>query len=236
MEISKKLPDFDSIEKVKEFISDTNNNVGVIRIVMKNNEKENVAMNMNDFIEKVGIDNAAKFIFENSKKASTITIGENEIDNLFKKFIEDPKSLTEEEKILLSMIIDKKEDKFYVASHGVLELIIKSFMEVGKDVSKVLELKAFLSILLTLIEGVYVLNSEKLSAYCDGPTYNEMVKSTIEQINIPENIDDEALFIALTNIIGNRFVVDKNSKNKKIDFYKVSEVLGLDTEFIFEEE
>ena len=229
MEVAKKLPKFNSIEEVKEFISDPANG-GVVQLVGENTS----TMTMNEFIEKVGIDNAAKFIYDNSEKAMAFTATGEEIEELIKKFENDPNSLTKEEKILLAMAIKNKMKSFSEISRGALTLITKTFLELSKDDKRILEFRGMLSILITFMEGTFSLSSDKISVHCGNPTYTEMIKCVEEQITIPEDIDKEILFITLLNIIGKRFIEDKNI-NPTLDLYKFSECLELDTKFLFEE-
>lgn len=232
MEIAKELPNFQTIEEVKEFISDPANG-GVVHFVTQNGE--NITMTMNEFIEKVGIDNAAQFIYDNAKKSMRFSATMDEIDELMKKFENDPASLTKEEKILLAMGVKNKMGRFNDVSLSILTLITKAFLDFKEEEPRIADFTGILSIVLTLLEGTLSLSSDKISIHCSTPTYDEMIRAVTEQIVIPEEVDEEVLLLSLIHIIGNRFITTK-SINKEVDFRKFAEVLGLDTEFLFEEE
>ena len=228
-------PNFGSIKEVKEFISDPGNiNAGVITIVDEKTGKSST-IKMNEFIEKVGLDNAAKIFYD---KQGTIFEGnpEEELERIKNKILENPSLVTPEERVLLKELIKIKASYIHNITYDIMTLIIKSFLIYEKELPAVTKFNGMLSILLILLEGLTTLSSETLSIHAGNPTYNEIIRSVTEQISIPEGIDDDIIFISLLNIIGNRIASKKTGfGNKTIDFRKFAEVLELDTKYLFEE-
>lgn len=228
------FPDFKNLEEVKEFISSTESSrLGAIHFTDESGKS--VTMKMDEFIEKFGLDAAAQFIYDNSKNMMKFAMTGEELQELLIKAKNDPNSLTNEEKMMIAFALQNcKNEKGYDICHEVITIFIKALLDIGKDVTE--NYDGLLTVCITLLDGLLVLSSDKLSVYSRNMNmYREVVKSIEEQIIIPEGIDDTLLLATLINIIGKRYLENKTElKNTKCDYKSFAETLGLDTEFLFE--
>lgn len=225
-------PKFNSLEEVKEFISSTDvQNIGAISFVSE--DGNTVSLTMEDFIKKVGLDAAAEFIYKNSKNMVSVMASGDEIREVFKKFMEDPHSLTMEEKAMMVMVKDNFMDKGISVSEGILTVMLKSFLEIGQEFTK--DYNGLFAILLTLMEDALILSTE--CPYTDDAVlYNEVINNVKEQIVIPEGIDELALLLGLLHAVGEKFMKSDFTKNLPVDYHRIAEALDLDTEYIFKNE
>ncbi len=226
-----KLPKFHSIEEVKEFIGSTDNSkIGAITFVDKDGNLEQISMD--EFIEKVGLDNAAAFIFENAKVG--IGASKDDFNKIIEKFEKDPASLTDEEKtIMLLMLENIANDNSINDVNSVFSMILKTFLDFGEGLTN--NYAGVLSILLTLMESLFVLSSDLSICYDNKSIYNEMVKSVTDQIIIPEEIDEASLLVGLIHIIGERYINSNLTKNMVPNYHTFAKEFSLDMEFLFEE-
>lgn len=228
------FPDFKNLEEVKEFISSTDSSrLGAIHFADESGKS--VTMKMDEFIEKFGLDAAAQFIYDNSENMMKFAMTGKELRELLTKAKNDPNSLTDEEKMMIVFALQNcKNEKSYDICHEVITIFIKALLDIGKDVTE--NYDGLLAVCITLLGGLLVLSSDKLSVYSRNMNmYREVVKSIEEQIIIPEGIDDTLLLATLINIIGKRYLENKTElKNTKCDYKSFAETLGLDTEFLFE--
>lgn len=226
---------FKSIEEVKEFISSTDaKTFGAISFIDPDTGKS-IQLTMNEFIEKVGLDEAAEFIFDNMSKMSKIEASRDDLKNIVEKYKEDPESITDEEMALLSIVANTVNNDNSAISIGrnIMMLMIKGFLDVGQRLTE--NYSGLLSVLLTVMEESFVLNSD-LSVYSDNrAVYDELVKSVTDQIIIPEGIDEASLLIGLFHIIGERYISSDLTKKMKIDYRKFAEAFDLDMDFLFGE-
>lgn len=225
-----KTPEFNSIEEVKEFIKNasTDNSTGVVAFVDEDGNTEQITIN--EFVEKVGLDKAAEFFYEN-KKAMLLGMNRNEIQEIFKKFNDDPESLTQEEKTFLFFFLDKlgaEKDTI----NEILSIMTASLI-LGKDFTK--NYSGLLVILLNLIEKTFLLSSNLSTHANNEATYNELLRSVKDKIIIPDDIDEESLFLGLINIIGERFVKSSLIKNMEVNYKEFVKRHGLDEKLIFNE-
>ena len=230
------MPNFNSIEEVKEFISCTDNvkTIGVISFIDK--KGKSIEMRMDEFIEKVGLDNAAKFIYENRDKFTSVETDTKGIYTLLEKFKKDPNSLTEKEKTLLYFLLgDAKKDNLFEVTEIITVLIIKTFLEVGQN-GITNNYSGVLAVLLTIMENLFVLSSD-LSVYTDNKAvYDEIVKTVTDKIIIPDDIDDTSLFLGLCHIIGERYVGSDLTNGMLVNYRDFASKFGLDEDFLFEDE
>lgn len=228
------FPDFKNLEEVKEFISSTDSSkLGAIHFADESGKS--VTMKMDEFIEEFGLDAAAQFIYDNSENMMKFAMTGEELQELLIKAKNDPNSLTNEEKMMIAFALQNcKNEKSYDICHEVITIFIKALLDIGKDVTE--NYGGLLAVCITLLDGLLVLSSDKLSVYSRNMNmYREVVKSIEEQIIIPEGIDDTLLLATLINIIGKRYLENKTElKNTKCDYKSFAETLGLDTEFLFE--
>ena len=230
------FPDFNNLEEVKEFISSTDSkNVGAIHFIDQNGES--VTMSMNEFIEKVGLDNAAKFIYENNDKMQKIAMTGKDVKELLEKARNNPDSLSEEEqkKLILAIHEMNRGGINTINTYDeIITIILKSFLEVDSTLTE--KYDAVLAICITLLDGLLVLSSDKLSVYADNMNmYREIIRTIEEQITIPEGIDDILLLATLINIIGRRYLENKTDLNSlKCNYRDFAKAINLDTDFLFE--
>jgi hypothetical protein len=231
-----KLPEFNSIEEVKAFISSTDNTrVGAINFVDESGDFHQLPMDK--FIEKVGLDEAARFIFEGAQNNTMkqVAASREEFIKIFEKFEKDPDSLTDEEKTLLFFLLENiAGDENISNSNIILAIILKTFWEFGGEITS--NYSGLLGILLTLMEYSFTLSSDLATCVGNRSIYNEIVKNVTDQIIIPEGIDETSLFIGLMHIIGERYINSDLTRNMIPDYHSLADYLGLDMEFIFEEE
>lgn len=228
------FPDFNNLEEVKEFISSTDSrNVGAIHFIDQNGEA--ITMSMDEFIEKVGLDNAAKFIYENNDKMQKIAMTGEEIRELLERARNNPDSLSEEEqkKLILAMH-EMKEHSGIDTYDEIITIILKSFLEIGSSLTE--KYNAVLAICITLLDGLLMLSSDKLSIYADDmKMYREITKTIEEQIIIPEGIDDTLLLATLINLIGRRYLENETELSPlKCNYRAFAEAINLDIDFLFE--
>lgn len=229
MEVRQLSNDFKTLEEVKEFITNPENN-GVITCVNKA-DGSNFTMTTKEFIEKVGLENATNFFYENQNnlKAFCATGNKEDMKELVKKFVLNPDSLTEDEKCLVMAFLDSNVG----VSEGdyILSFIIKTFVEYGKECPYATKFGGMLAVVNTLLAGAVALNSED-----DPSLYSEKVNSVAKKIILPEGVDDEILLAGLLHLIGDRFIIEDCSlKYKEVKFRKIAEALNLNTDFIFNE-
>ena len=229
--MSHSVPHFDSVEQVKEFISKADSEeVGFIHFM--DEDGNSTEMSMNDFIKKVGLDNAAKFIFERQDTMKYFAANGEEILRIMNKFLEDPKSLTDEEKMLFLLSLKGHNGKKASISKHLFTVITKSFVDLGQGLTK--NYSGFLSVMLTMLQDLLIMSSD-LSIHVDNKAiYDEILNSAMSQISIPDDMDDATLLLALFEIIGRRFVIGSDfTKNAIVNYREFAEEFGLDTEFIF---
>lgn len=221
-----RLPKFNSLEEVKEFISSTDSSVfGAINFI--DSEGKSIQISMDDFIKKVGLDEAAEFIYKTSN--------EGELNKILEKFKNDPDSLTEEEKTILYLVMQdmKSSNNTFSVANDLFTLFTKSIVDVGGNLTSTYS--GLLSVILTFMEDTFTLSSD-LAVHMDNQnTYNEIVKSVTDQIVIPEGIDEACLLIGLFHIIGERFVGSDLTRNMKVNYHDFANRLGLDMDFLFGE-
>ena len=231
------FPDFKNLEEVKEFINSTDSSrLGAIHFADKKSGKS-VTMKMDEFIEEFGLDAAAQFIYDNSKNMMKFEMTGEKLRELLTKAKNNPNSLTDEEKMMIAFALQNcKNEKSYNVCHELIMIFIKALLDIGKDVTE--NYDGLLAVCITLLDGLLVLSSDKLSVYSRNMNmYREAVKSVEEQIIIPEGIDETLLLATLINIIGKRYLENKTElKNTKCDYKSFAEMLGLDTEFLFEDD
>lgn len=228
------MPEFKSIEEVKEFINSTDaKTFGAISFIDPSGES--IQLTMDEFIEKVGLDRAAQFIFDNMDKMSKVETNRDELKKIYKKFKKDPDSLTREEKTALLLLLNHVDnDKRLGVAKGLLNIIVKSFTEMGKELTDTYA--GLLGLLLTVMEDTFIVSSD-LKVHADNrATYNEIVNSVKEQIVIPEGVDETSLFVALINIIGERFTTSKLTLGMEVDYHEFAERMNLDMDFLFGED
>lgn len=231
-----KLPEFNSIEEVKAFISSTDNTrVGAINFVDESGDFHQLPMDK--FIEKVGLDEAARFIFESAQNNTMkqVAASREEFIKIFEKFEKDPDSLTDEEKTIMFLMLENiVGDENISSSNNILAIILKTFWEIGGEITS--NYSGLLWILLTLMKYSFILSSDLATCVDNKSIYNEIVKNVTDQIIIPEGIDETGLFIGLMHIIGERYINSDLTRNMIPDYHSLADCLGLDMEFIFEEE
>lgn len=231
-----RLPKFNSLEEVKEFISSTDSSViGTINFI--DSEGKSVQMSMDDFIKKVGLDEAAEFIYKTSNEGEMkgVQFSKDELNKILEKFKNDPDSLTEEEKTILYLVMQdmKSSNNTFSVANDLFTLFTKSIVDVGGNLTSTYS--GLLSVILTFMEDTFTLSSD-LAVHMDNQnTYNEIVKSVIDQIVIPEGIDEACLLIGLFHIIGERFVGSDLTRNMKVNYHDFANRLGLDMDFLFGE-
>lgn len=233
------MPNFNSIEEIKEFISSTDSkSIGAISFM--DSEGKMVNYSIEEFIKKVGLDKASEFIYEASKSGKMKSIGftKDELLEILSKFKKDPNSLTEEEKTILYLAMNGTDftDNETIVKN-MLMIIIKSFndTEIGGQLTS--NYSGMLTVFVTLLESALAFSSDDLKLYTDNrQTYEAVIKSVIDQIIIPEGINESCLLLGLINIIGERFIKSESFKNMKVDYHKIAECFELDTEFLFEDE
>lgn len=235
MDINKKV--FKTLEEVKEFINGPEAKNGAIRLLDENGKA--IQLTMSEFVDRVGFDNAANFIFSNTEKMSTASLTKDEARELMKRFLENPDSLTQEEKVLIHLIGESlsKDDDFLNVSPDfneamvIITLIIKSIITVDSHYTK--NVSSLTAILITILEQT-LLSSTNLSAFKDSKiALEEVIKKVKNSIIIPEDIDDATLLLGLIHIIGDRCITNKDIG--EIDYHELSKTLGLDMEFLFGE-
>ena len=231
-----RLPKFNSLEEVKEFISSTDSSViGAINFI--DSEGKSVQMSMDDFIKKVGLDEAAEFIYKTSNEGEMkgVQFSKDELNKILEKFKNDPDSLTEEEKTILYLVMQdmKSSNNTFNVANDLFTLFTKSIVDVGGNLTSTYS--GLLSVILTFMEDTFASSSD-LAIHMDNQnTYNEIVKSVTDQIVIPEGIDEACLLIGLFHIIGERFVGSDLTRNMKVNYHDFANRLGLDMDFLFEE-
>ena len=231
-----RLPKFNSLEEVKEFISSTDSSViGAINFI--DSEGKSVQMSMDDFIKKVGLDEAAEFIYKTSNEGEIkgVQFSKDELNKILEKFKNDPDSLTEEEKTILYLVMQdmKSSNNTFSVANDLFTLFTKSIVDIGGNLTSTYS--GLLSVILTFMEDTFTLSSD-LSVHMDNQnTYNEIVKSVTDQIVIPEGIDEACLLIGLFHIIGERFIDSDLTRNMKVNYHDFANRLGLDMDFLFGE-
>ena len=231
-----RLPKFNSLEEVKEFISSTDSSViGAINFI--DSEGKSVQMSMDNFIKNVGLDEAAEFIYKTSNEGEIkgVQFSKDELNKILEKFKNDPDSLTEEEKTILYLVMQdmKSSNNTFNVANDLFTLFTKSIIDVGGNLTSTYS--GLLSIILTFMEDTFALSSD-LSVHMDNQnTYNEIVKSVTDQIVIPEGIDEACLLIGLFHIIGERFIGSDLTRNMKVNYHDFANRLGLDMDFLFGE-
>ena len=231
-----RLPKFNSLEEVKEFISSTDSSViGAINFI--DSEGKSVQMSMDNFIKKVGLDKAAEFIYKTSNEGEIkgVQFSKDELNKIIEKFKNDPDSLTKEEKTILYLVMQdmKSSNNTFNVANDLFTLFTKSIVDVGGNLTSTYS--GLLSVILTFMEDTFTLSSD-LSVHMDNQnTYNEIVKSVTDQIVIPEGIDEACLLIGLFHIIGERFIDSDLTRNMKVNYHDFANRLGLDMDFLFGE-
>ena len=231
-----RLPKFNSLEEVKEFISSTDSSIiGAINFI--DSEGKSIQMSMDDFIKKVGLDEAAEFIYKTSNEGEMkgVQFSKDELNKILEKFKNDPDSLTEEEKTILYLVMQdmKSSNNIFSVANDLFTLFTKSIVDVGGNLTSTYS--GLLSVILTFMEDTFTLSSD-LAVHMDNQnTYNEIVKSVTDQIVIPEGIDEACLLIGLFHIIGERFVGSDLTRNMKVNYHDFANRLGLDMDFLFGE-
>lgn len=231
-----RLPKFNSLEEVKEFISSTDSSViGAINFI--DSEGKSVQMSMDDFIKKVGLDEAAEFIYKTSNEGEIkgVQFSKDELNKILEKFKNDPDSLTEEEKTILYLVMQdmKSSNNTFSVANDLFTLFTKSIVDVGGNLTSTYS--GLLSVILTFMEDTFTLSSDLVVHMDNQNTYNEIVKSVTDQIVIPEGIDEACLLIGLFHIIGERFVGSDLTRNMKVNYHDFANRLGLDMDFLFGE-
>ena len=227
------MPKFNSIEEVKEFISGTDT-TSVGSIVFSDKEGNFKKLSMKEFVEHMGLDEAAEFIYKltQENKISGFEVSRDEILQILDKYKKDPDSFTEEEKLVLSMIIEDNKT-LMSKSNDIITIIIKTFLDNGTGITD--NLSGLLSIMLTLMENLFVLNSDLAVHATNSLTREEIARSVIDQIVIPEGIDESSLLLGLIHVIGNRYIGTKFGNDMYIDYHEFSRLLGLNMEFLYGE-
>ena len=232
-----RMPKFNSLEEVKEYISSTDRkNIGAITFVDREGHSKQIPIE--EFINEVGLDKAAEFIYESSEHMIGIEATGAEIQAIIEKALKDPQSLTEEEKLLLALTVGRESGKsgLVTTAHEITSIIMKAFLEVGKENNFTATYNGFLGVLLILLEETLMTSSD-LSVHEDNPnTYHEIINSIKDQIVIPEGIDEACLLLTLYHIIGERFAKSDFCRNMKVNYHGTAQRLGLDMEFLFDEE
>lgn len=231
-----RLPKFNSLEEVKEFISSTDSSVfGAINFI--DSEGKSIQISMDDFIKKVGLDKAAEFVYETSNNGEMkgVQFSKDDLNKIIDKFTNDPSSLTDEEKTILYLVMQDMEssNNVFNVANDLFTIFIKSIMDIGGNLTSTYS--GLLSVILTFMEDTFTLSSD-LAVHMDNQnTYNEIVKSVTDQIVIPEGIDEACLLIGLFHIIGERFVGSDLTRNMKVNYHDFANRLGLDMDFLFGE-
>lgn len=223
-----KKPEFNSIEEVKEFIKNASadNSVGVVAFVDENGETQQITIK--EFVEKVGLDKAAEFFYE-TKQTKLLGMNKNEIQELINKFNDDPESLTQEEKTFLFFLLDKIGPEKDIINE-ILSIMIASLI-LGDGFTK--NYSGLLIILLNLIEKTFLLSSNLSVHVNNEATYNEILRNVKSKIIIPDDIDEESLFLGLIDIIGERFINSNLTKNMEVNYKEFIKSFDLDEELIF---
>ena len=229
MNINKKT--FNSIEEVKEFISSPVAKNGAIHL--SDTDGKSIQMTMDEFVNAVGLDNAAKFILENSQHMSSASLTKEEADLILKKFLNNPDSLSEEERALMHLIANSMDKDSKLAEiKAIITLILKSIITTDSNFTK--NISSLTSIFITILENALI-SSTHLSAFKNNEiAMNEIVKKAKESITIADDVDDATLLLGMIHIMGDRCLSNKNIG--EIDYHELSEIFDLDMEFLFGEE
>ena len=147
-----RLPKFNSLEEVKEFISSTDSSViGAINFI--DSEGKSVQMSMDDFIKKVGLDEAAEFIYKTSNEGEMkgVQFSKDELNKILEKFKNDPDSLTEEEKTILYLVMQdmKSSNNTFSVANDLFTLFTKSIVDIGGNLTSTYS--GLLSVILTFM-------------------------------------------------------------------------------------
>lgn len=231
-----RLPKFNSLEEVKEFISSTDSSVfGAINFI--DQDGKSIQISMDDFIKKVGLDKAAEFVYETSNNGEMkgVQFSKDDLNKIIDKFTNDPSSLTDEEKTILYLVMQDMEssNNVFNVANDLFTIFIKSIMDIGESLTS--NYSGLLSIILTFMENTFTLSSDLAVHMKNKNTYNEIIKSVKEQIIIPDNIDESCLLLALFHIIGERYIGSELTKNMEVNYREFARYIGLDTEFLFGE-
>lgn len=225
------LLSFNSVEEVKEFISNNTDadTLGVISVIGPDGVHENITVN--EFIKRVGLDEAARYIYENTGNMTGIKVTAEEIAQVIKKFKDDPNSLTEDEKMILFVALNVAEQgKFNLKDTAFEFFTMFTKMFVDTDCPSY---RAITTILCGYLEAMLI-SSTELNKYANSVEILEEIINNIKtQITIPEGVNESMLLLTLLRIVTERVL------NSKVDYnpnYKaLVNNLGLDEDFIFDE-
>lgn len=225
----KELPKFNSIEEVKEFISSTDS-IGTISFVDK--EGKVITKRVDDFIEEVGLEEAAEFIYNNMTEAQGLSVTSEELNDIIERYKKDRNSLTDKEKLILIMSMEGTQGMSNDLSrmNDIMTFFLKCIVEYGGELTE--SYAGLLSILLTIMEFTFALSSDLAPHVDNSSTYKEIVNNVAEQIIIPDDIDEASLLLGLIHIIGKRFV-SSSTVQMPVNYHAFAERFCLDTDFIF---
>lgn len=230
-----KVPDFKSVEEVKDFINSTDvSTFGAIHLI--DQKGDSIQVPMNEFIEKVGLDKAAEFIFNNQKTMRQVMLTTDEIKELVKKFQENPASLTDEEIAMLHLVNEsvKQTNDTYSIFKNAFTLMIKSILDTNDKSNERYSL--LLALCLTLLEENFLLSANCDTLFQNHSIYHEIINKTKEQIKLPEVADERYLFLALLDIIGERFLDTDLMQNMQVNYHDFAQATGLNMDFLFGED
>lgn len=230
---------FDSVEEVKEFLLSTDD-INVLGAICFTGPDGNVEdeIPISVLIEEIGIDKVAEMIFKTIENAKVVSIDQEEILELMKRYVND-EELTEEEKRKLDIFaksMDYKRSSIEQRRETLFSGITMTLAQ-SKEHSLFSSVGGLLALMSTYLECALITSDEKLKrAFSNNTTANDISKLACSKIHIDEDASIEMIILGLLHKLGEYSTNSKELSTKSLDFEAIVEVLNLDYDWIFESE
>lgn len=224
---------FNSIEETKDFLLTEDAQVFGNISFIDPNSGEATSLTIKEFIEKVGLDKAAEFVFANQGKMIEASLGSEDFQELIEQFATNPDALSDKDKMkVIALLNSIKSNANLETKSELFDIITKVIIDDSSSLFK--SYSGILALMLTYLEGALITGSY-LSKYADNATAMlEIAKVAQSKITIADDIDDEMLMLGLIHVIGNRFISKNSTLGFGLDFESLMERLNIDKEFVYE--
>lgn len=227
---------FNSIEEAKEFLSTEDlSSLGAVSFMDSNGES--ISLTFEQFVQMLGIDKVAEFLFNNQENMIQKSVSEQEAIKLIERFTKEPETLTDEEKVKVYMILEtiqeQKLTKVDTVKNKLFEAMTKYLM-IDEDLSLTSKISGVIALLITYLEAIAISSIDTFEHIADNNiVLDEMIAQAEQTVKVQDDVDEGVLLIGLIHAIGNNLLT-KQKMNKKVNYSKLIDMLQLNKSFIYE--